>query len=226
MLALVAATASWASSEAGYSIELTPAAAIGQAWLLALATERSQPNPARADATPVAQAPQQRRQWLLFDTRARLRCAISARATDDLQDWPDVSERMQSRCRALAGADSKSWAKVTLPSSDPGVSWTADQACRGQLCATYTVPIAAVQTTLGGRQSLSPTPGAPARPAPARCIAGRWLIVTNVQDLSQTGALTGALFRGLPPPVPADIVGYEFARVDGVARVPDAFACQ
>ncbi len=225
-MALATATAAWSFSEAGYSIELAPAATAGRAWLLVLATEQSQPNPARRDATPPVAAPVQQRRWLLVDRQGRLRCAMGAGPADEAGRWASALDRMRARCAALAqpGAGSAEWIAVPaqVPGADP--TWTARQACRAERCMTYG-PQGGGQITLHGRRSLAADPGTRELPARARCIADRWLIVTNVQDLAAAETISGARFEGLPPPVSQDSVGHEAVRIDGIARVPEGFRC-
>ena len=61
--------------------------------------------------------------------------------------------------------------------------------------------------------------------ANARCVAGHWLLVRNVDTGDGSGSAEGVAFAGLPPSTPPDMVGYEFVLVDGVAVRPRGWSC-
>jgi hypothetical protein len=80
------------------------------------------------------------------------------------------------------------------------------------------------QRTIFDRGQRSASPPAAASAA-ARCVAAQWLIVTNVEPPPGSGERRGVAFHALPPLLPAEIVGYEFVQIDGVAISPREMRC-
>jgi hypothetical protein len=100
------------------------------------------------------------------------------------------------------------------------LTWSPKQVCAAERCTAAR----STQRTVFNRASLARASIA-ALPAPAHCVAAQWLVVRNMQAEDGSGRDEGTAFVGLPPPVPADIVGYEFVQVDGVAVRPAAWRC-
>jgi hypothetical protein len=219
---LIGTTAS-ATPAQGFTYTFAPLAYKEQAWLLVQAVERSDPNTAAATGM-LPSMTRQRVDWLIVDGDARQICRVRAIAADptpaDLraQDGGPARSRLMVRLRSRCGAalrDSPSWLG-TEPTA--ALRWSADRVCVGERCAASS----AVQRSRNGVASVGV---AGASPAPARCVADRWLIVANMQ-LEDGGDLTeGALFPGLPPALRGDIVGFEVVRIDGITTMPAELSC-
>lgn len=219
---LIGTTAS-ATPAQGFSYTLTPLAHEEQAWLLVQAVERSDPNTVTATRVLPAMT-RQRVDWLIVDGDARQICRVRANAADptpaDLRahDGGPARSRLMARLRGRCGPairDLPSWLGTD---STADLRWSADRVCVGERCAVSS----AVQRSRNGVASISVVG---ASPAAARCVADRWLIVANMRLEDGSTRVEGALFRGLPPALRSDIVGYEVVRIDGITTMPAKLSC-
>ncbi len=216
----------------GYAFTLSPvahqAANLSTAWLLAHAVERSDPNTATATAV-LASMTRERAWWIVFDGRGGVRCSVAASASDPAPApmQADARQRLLKKvregCAGRFAPAATTWLE-TEPAPAPGLRWSARQVCVGDRC----VASSAVQHTLRNIRSIalnvsSGSDGAVA--ATARCVGGRWLIVSNVEASDGSDRVEGARFRGLPPAVRSDIVGYETTQIDGVVPLPSGLSC-
>jgi hypothetical protein len=219
--------AAWASPAQGYSITLTPALVQGQQWLLVLGAEQSDPNTQmQTGAAPSMR--QQRHWWLLFDAAGRARCSVRSQAaqlvTVEVMS-KTLAAHLRAGCPELRSTSSlwvpARWTAWTAgPEAKPDASWSHKEVCVAGRCVAGQL----TQHTLRGAASERLTPPATAwAAAPARCVAGRWLLVSNSDD--GNGASSGARFVGLPPPLRDDIVGYEFVAIDAVVALPAGLQC-
>jgi hypothetical protein len=164
---------------------------------------------------------------MVFDGNSRMRCsspaAASGPAPPALRGPPAADARstllarMRKACGAQTLAGTATWLE-SEPAPTPGLRWSAKQVCAGERC----VPSSVAQRSLNGARSRA---AEGAVPAAARCVAGRWLIVANAEADDGSGRVEGARFRGLPPAVRNDIVGYETVTIDGIVARPDALNC-
>lgn len=219
---LIGTTAA-ATPAQGFAYTLAPLAHHEQAWLLVQAVERSDPNTSTASRILPAMT-RQRMDWLIVDGDARQICRVRATDADpapaDLRahGGDPARSRLMARLRGRCGA-----AVRDLPSwlgTDPtaALRWSADRVCIGERCAAS----AAVQRS---RNGVASRPVADAGPAPARCVADRWLIVANMELNDESDLPAGASFPGLPPALRSDIVGYEVVRIDGITTMPAELSC-
>jgi hypothetical protein len=194
--------------------------------VLVHAVERSDPNTATATAVLPAMT-KERAWWMVFDGSSRMRCSSPAVASDAAPAALRAAQaadarntllnRIRKACGARTAAGSATWLE-SEPALTAGLRWSAKQVCAGERC----VPSSAAQRSLHGARSRA---AAGAVPAAARCVAGRWLIVANAEADDGSGRIEGARFRGLPPAVRSDIVGYETVAIDGIVTRPAGLSC-
>jgi hypothetical protein len=223
LAALVPMRGAQATPAQGYRLTLTPLLQHATPWLLLHGREHSDPNTAMAGGMGPSMTTL-RHWWLLVDAAGRIRCSL--RADEAAPDaMPAMSASLAARLRAGCGALRSAaalrpgavWAAA--PATDAAAaSWAPRQVCVRRRC----VAAASVQHTLFDKRS-QPESAGPVAPAPARCVADRWLIVTNSDD--GAGPPAGARFIGVPAALRADIVGHEFTVVDGIAALPAGVRC-
>jgi hypothetical protein len=208
-----AAAAASATSAQGYALAMTPLAHHGTRWLLVQVVERSDPNTTTATGA-LPPMTRERAFWMLVDGLGRPLCRVKVAAELPAAQRADALHRLRAAC----GQAAEGPARWIDGGAAAGFSWSAHQVCAGERC----VAAAARQYSIGGARSSAAATGTPAA---ARCVAGRWLIVTNLDDAGASPGLEGARFHGLPPRLRGDIVGHETVRIDGVARVPPGLDC-
>lgn len=219
----LAVPAASATPAQGYAFTLTPVAHQGTSWVLAHAVERSDPNTATATAVLPSMA-KERSWWLVFDGSGRQRCSLAAAAADPapdaLRSAGPVDVRTPLLARVRKGCASVSAGTATWLAAEPAAAlrWSSKQVCAGERCVAATTS----QRSLHGVRSQA---AEGAVPAAARCVAGRWLIVDNAEADDGSGRIEGARFRGLPPAVRSDIVGYETVAIDGIVTLPAGLSC-
>jgi hypothetical protein len=204
-------------------VVLTPVAHQDARWLLVHALERSDPNTATARAMLPSMLKEQG-WWLVFDGRGRQACSAAAAGADPTPvalrgaDAGSLRAPLLARLRKACG--SVPTTGLSWLAADPAATWrwVAGQVCAGKRCAATATP----QRSLRGARA-QVVDGAAA--APARCVADRWLIVTNGEAEAGSGAEAGARFAGLPPAVRDDIVGFETVRIDGITTLSAGRAC-
>jgi hypothetical protein len=219
--ALGAASPSAATPAQGYSLAMEPIGHHGARWLLLRMVERSDPNTITATGA-LPPMKRERAWWLLVDGQGRPLCRVAApvpamakvEAGTAAAERGAALHRLRSACPAAAQGPAR-WIDGAPATS---LRWTAERVCAGERCVAASAP----QYSLGAMRSSAV---AGAGPAPARCVAGHWLIVTNTDDAGQSPAVEGARFNGLPPPLPREIVGHETVRIDAVARAPAGLPC-
>jgi hypothetical protein len=219
----LAAPFAQATPAQGYSFTLTPVAHASTHWVLVHAVERSDPNTATATVVLPSMA-KERVWWLVFDGRGRQRCSVAAAAADPALDALRSAGTVDARTPLLARVR-KGCASVTAGTATwlaaepaPALRWSSKQVCAGERCVAATTP----QRSLHGVRSQA---AEGAVPAAARCVASRWLIVDNAEADDGSGRIEGARFRGLPPAVRSDIVGYETVAIDGIVTLPPSLSC-
>jgi hypothetical protein len=227
LVALLFAPEAQATPAQGYTFTLTPLLQHRAQWLLLHGFERSDPNTMMADRVAPAMAAQ-RHWWIVVDAAGRIRCSskmAEAPTGPASALTATVATRLRAGCPALrrsaALRPGATWVAAAV-SEAGAASWSERQVCASARCVAAARP----QRTLFDKVSSPPGSSeraAPA-PAPARCVADRWLVVSNSDDGS--GQTKGARFAGVPPPLRTDIVGYEFEAVDGVAVLPPSMRCK
>jgi hypothetical protein len=211
-----------ATTTQGYSLTLAPLAHHGAQWLIVRADERSDPNTITATGK-LPSLLRERRWWVLFDHDGRARCTVTQRP-GDADSLDGARARLRQACRGAPALlrQGTAWADVPPPPpSQTRLAWTPARVCAGPDC----VATASTQRTAFDRAPPPSAQHAVVSAAAARCVAARWLIVSNVEPPQGSGEREGMAFRPLPPSVPAEIVGYEFVSIDGVAIRPRALRC-
>jgi hypothetical protein len=220
LCAVIAATAH-ATPAQGYSLTLEPLAHDTTRWLIVAAEEQSDPNTAGADRV-LPSMQRTRSWWVLFDSQGRSRCTV-ARREGDAGTVQAARERLALVCRQSPVVLRQAAAWTTVAATDAQtparIAWSSERVCAGKRC----IGARSMQRTVFDRLQRAPQAGS--EPAPALCVAGHWLIVSNWQTPGLADVQEGVSFRGLPPPLPETIVGYEFVRIDGVTVRPRALDC-
>jgi hypothetical protein len=219
VLAGTAAAAS-ATPAQGYSLSMTPVAHQGTRWLLVHVLERSDPNTTTASGRLPSMA-REGAWWLLVDGDGRPQCRLAVRTVSPadaggvpVAERPLLLSRLRANCRPAVPAKVR-WIEA-VPAAR--LRWSPQEVCTEARCMASSAP----QYSLGGVRSAA-VAGAGA--AAARCVAGRWLLVTNLDDTGGSDSVEGARFPGLPPALRPDIIGHETVRIDGIARAPAALGC-
>lgn len=206
----------------GYSLTLAPLTHHQTQWLIVRADERSDPNTVTATGVQPSMLREQR-WWVLFDRAGRARCTVRLRA-GDADTAEGARQRLRQACPAVPAVlrQRAAWSSVAAPvaAAPARITWTPRRVCADRKCVN-------ARSTLHTVFDRAPPAGMlqTVRPAAARCVAAQWLIVTNLEPPQGSGEREGVAFRALPPPLPAEILGYEFVRIDGVAPRPRGLAC-
>jgi hypothetical protein len=222
LLSIGAALAANATPAQGYMLKLRPLQHHTANWLIVAADERSDPNTATQDKVLPSML-RERRWWVLFDGSGQARCTL-ARGDRAMPATIEAARLALLRgCRnapqALRAA--AGWSDVLEARSlQFNVTWSPKQLCADGRCTAARAP----QRTVFNRAALS-SGKTVSRAAHALCVAGRWLVVRNLQPMDGSNEIEGAVFAGLPPATPPQIAGHEFSAIDGVAAVPAGWTC-
>jgi hypothetical protein len=217
-----AALPALATGAQGYALTLTPVLHHGTQWLIASADERSDPNMATQDRGVLPSRLRERHWWVLFDQAGQARCTLARRDGQGLAA-DALRAALQRGCRHAPAVLRRAagWSTPAAPdAAGTALTWSPRQVCAAERCTAAR----STQRTVFNRAPRAHAPMA-ALPATAHCVAAQWLVVRNMQAEDGSGRDEGTAFVGLPPPVPADIVGHEFVQVDGVAVRPAAWRC-